>query len=580
MTTTNAPAADTILITGAAGFIGDALLRTLFSDADGFERIIATDIHPLASDLPPDSRLIEVRQDIRDADALQALFLAHTPRVVVHLAAIVTPPPGESRAFQYEVDVLGTRNVIQACAAAGVRQFIYTSSGAAYGYHPDNPPALKESAPLRGNKVFAYAHHKRLVEEDLARARARHPEVGQLIFRVSTVLGPRTDNQITGLFEQALVPGIRGADSPFCIVADVDVVAAIRRGIATGETGIYNLTGDGTLSLEAIAHRLGRRYLPLPERLVKRALGELHRRGIGPYGPEQVLFLKHRPVLDNTRLKCEFGFTPSLTTEEAFERYRQAREASGPHTVLLTGAGGGLGYELARVHAQRGDRLALLDHDPVALERALRMARALGAEAIALRADLRRAEDCHQALTRTTATFGNLDILYNNAAIPSRQRFDAGSTDEVQRLLDVNLMGAVRITEAALPWLKASKGRICAISSVAGFAPLTGRTAYAASKHGLHGFFTSLRTELASQQVSVTLACPAYIKTAFRQHARDNAPELAASRVARTIVESTLHRRRLALIGSTAHLAYWLHRLSPGLFEHLMRRSVRDEFPL
>ncbi|TXD38927.1 SDR family oxidoreductase [Lujinxingia vulgaris] len=569
----------TILITGAAGFVGDALLRSLLDEPSGFASIIATDIRPLADDIADDRRLVRGNLDIRDADAVNDLIAEHKPDVVVHLAAIVTPPPGDTRKLQYEVDVLGTRNVVQACAKHGVKQLIYTSSGAAYGYHPDNPAWLKESDPVRGNEVFAYAHHKRMVEEDLERARKDFPHLGQLIFRVSTVLGPRTDNQITGLFEQPVVPGIRGADSPFCIVADFDVVDAIRHGITTGKTGIYNLTGDGVLSLEEIARRMNNRYLPLPESIVRTALAALSSRGIGPYGPEQVLFIKHRPVLDNTALKRDFGFTPSLTTEEAFERYRKARTLSGPATVLITGAGGGLGFELARAHARRGDRLALLEHNPTALERTFMMARALGAKAIAINADLRNPDDCQRAVAQTTQTFGAIDILYNNAAIPSRDLFSNTTSARIEEVIDVNLMGAVRITEAALPWLTRSRGRICAISSVAGFAPLTGRTAYAASKHALHGFFDSLRTELVDQGVSITLACPAYIKTAFRKDARDNASELNPSEVADAIIDATLNRRRIALIGATARQAYWLHKLAPTLFERLMRRSVKDEFP-
>ncbi|TXC77262.1 SDR family oxidoreductase [Bradymonadales bacterium TMQ1] len=575
----NSAADATILITGAAGFVGDALLRSLLEETSAFRTIIASDIRPLAEDLPDDPRLIPADLDIRDADAVHTLIATHKPAIVVHLAAIVTPPPGDTRKLQYDVDVIGTRNVVQACAHHGVKQLIYTSSGAAYGYHPDNPPALKENDPVRGNDVFAYAHHKRTVEEDLERARQDFPHLGQLIFRVSTVLGPQTDNQITGLFEQPVVPGIRGADSPFCIVADFDVVDAIRHGIHTGKTGIYNLTGDGVLSLKEIARRMNNRYLPLPESLVRTALAALSKRGIGPYGPEQVLFIKHRPVLDNTALKRDFGFTPALNSEEAFERYRNARTFDGPATILITGAGGGLGFELARAHARRGDRLALLERDPNALERTFMMTRALGAQALAINADLRIPEDCQRAIDTTGATFGSIDVLYNNAAIPSRALFSNTTSARIEEVIDVNLMGAVRITEAALPWLTRSRGRICAISSVAGFAPLTGRTAYAASKHALHGFFESLRTELIDQGVSITLACPAYIKTAFRKDARDNASELPPSEVAEAIINATLNRRRIALIGSTAHQAYWLNKIAPAIFERVMRRSVKHEFP-
>ncbi|MFW5966089.1 MAG: SDR family oxidoreductase [Persicimonas sp.] len=569
--------AKTVLVTGAAGFIGTRLLEAL---SDGDRRLIATDIKPLPGHLADEEAITYREIDIRDEEAVVGLFEEFEPSVAVHLAAMVTPPPGAGRKLQFDVDVRGTRHVIKGCLAAGVEQFIYTSSGAAYGYHADNPVPLCEDDELRGNREFAYADHKRLVEEELAVVRRQHPELNQLVFRVSTVLGPETDNQITALFEQPVVTGIRGADSPFCIISDRDVVGAIVHGLETGQGGVYNLTGDGVLSLEEIAERMGGRYVALPEAVVRAALFGLSRVGATPYGPEQVLFLKHRPVLDNTALVEEFGYEPTDTSAEAFERYRRARREDAPgRTVLITGAGGGLGCALAREHVERGDDVVLFDTDPVGLERTYMMARAHGGEAVCLRGDVTSQADCMRAVETAVEAFGGIDLLYNNAGIPQRGFFDETDADKVARVLEVNLMGAVRMTEAALPYLRRRRGGVVAISSVAGFAPLTGRTAYAASKHGLHGFFESLRTEVAGEGVSVTMVCPAYLATRFRREASDGAEELDVDRAAETIVDGVLEERRLILVGRTAHLAWWMRRLAPGLFEQLMRRSVREEFP-
>ena len=571
----------TLLITGASGFVGAELLRRLFADEErgGFERIVATDIRGLPEDLEGKPSRFET-VDIRDEAAVVELFEEERPNCVVHLAAMVTPPPGDHRQLQYEVDVVGTRNVIAGCLAAWTEQFIYTSSGAAYGYHSDNPPLLREEDPLRGNEVFAYAHHKRLVEEDLAVVRRDHPELKQLIFRVSTVLGPATDNQITALFEQALVPGIRGADSPFCIICDEDVVGAILHGISTGKGGIYNLTGEGVLTLEEIAGRMGGRYLPLPERLVRAALSGMSAVGVSPYGPEQTLFLKHRPVMDNAKLVEEFGYEPRMTSEEAFERYRRGRSrGAGEPVVLITGAGGGLGRELAGEHARRGHRLVLVDRDAEELERAYMMVRARGAEAVRLVGDICDVGHCNEAVEAAEERFGGVDILYNNAGIPLRALFEESDADEVKRVMDVNFLGAVQMTEAALDLLRTRRGRVAVTSSVAGFAPLVGRSAYAASKHALHGFFESLRCEVEGDGVSVSLICPGYLNTKFRDHAADGAEELDVSEAARVIVDAVDERQPLVLVGRTARMAGWVRRLAPGAFEKLMRRSVAAEFP-
>jgi UDP-glucose 4-epimerase len=249
--------------------------------------------------------------------------------VVVHLAAVVTPGKQSDRRLEYKVDVEGTENVLQACVRCGVKKIIYTSSGAAYGYHADNPAWLDEGDPLRGNTEFAYAYHKRLVEEMLARYREDHPELEQLIFRPGFILGAATRNQITNLFDQPRITGIKGADSPFVIIWDQDVVGAIRQGIFQGGGGIYNLAGDGLLTLPEMARLLGKPYRALPVWLVTAGLWVGKKLGLTQYGPEQVRFLRYRPVLANRRLKEAFGYIPQKSTREVFEYYlEQRRHAS------------------------------------------------------------------------------------------------------------------------------------------------------------------------------------------------------------------------------------------------------------
>jgi len=91
--------------------------------------------------------------------------------------------------------------LLEACISTGVKRIIVTSSGAAYGYHADNPEWLVEHDRLRGNEEFAYSHHKRLVEEMMDDYREKHPELEQVIFRIGTILGKNVNNQITALFE-------------------------------------------------------------------------------------------------------------------------------------------------------------------------------------------------------------------------------------------------------------------------------------------------------------------------------------------------------------------------------------------
>lgn len=312
----------TIFVTGAAGFIGRGLVAALAAESPACP-VIAFDLR----EVPDTERLAGVTYiagDIRDV-ALADHLLRHRPRCVVHLASVVAAGGDEQR--DYEIDVQGTENVLRGCVAAGVRHLVVTSSGAAYGYHADNPVPLRENDALRGNEDFAYARNKRLVEELLARWRSEHPELLQTVFRPCTVLGPGTANQITAMFRRPLVLGLTGTTTPFSLVADSDVVAALLQAARGGQAGVFNLAGDGTLSLAQIAARLRKPYLAIPPALLKAALWLLNRLGVTRLGPQHVKFIQFRPVLDNTQLKTGFGYVPQLDATAVFERYAKATGA-------------------------------------------------------------------------------------------------------------------------------------------------------------------------------------------------------------------------------------------------------------
>lgn len=298
-----------ILITGAAGYIGSLLGERLVADY----HVVGTDIRPRT-----DLGFPVLTLDVRDG-ALRDLLARERITHLVHLASVLDA--GADRDRDHDIDVNGTRNVLQCALDAGVGHFTVTSSGAAYGYHPDNPEWIDEADALRGNPEFAYAHHKRLVEEMLAEYRERHPELRQLVFRPGTVLGAETSNLITNLFQARRMIAVNGSDSPFVFIWDQDVVRAIEKGIREDRSGIYNMAGDGALTVRQIADILGKPVRSLPAWLIVSALWTARRLGVGRYGPEQVNFLRYRPVLSNRRLKAEFGYRPEKTSEETFRYY-------------------------------------------------------------------------------------------------------------------------------------------------------------------------------------------------------------------------------------------------------------------
>jgi len=314
-----------VLVTGAGGYVGRQLVAALVQQAPEVTTLVAMDLREPEPKARLEGVIYEVG-DVRDPELVESLRRHHVD-TVVHLAAIVTPGRGSTRELEFSVDVLGTRNVLDACLAAGVTRLVVTSSGAAYGYHADNRIPLDEDDPLRGNPEFAYSDHKRQVEEMLAEARRSHPELGQLVFRPGAILGVQVANQITALFQKPFVLGIAGADTPFTFIWDRDVVACLVKGVRERATGIYNLAGDGSTPMRAIAQRMGKPYLPIPAWLLRGALSLLRPLGLSQYGPEQVDFLRYRPVLSNARLKREFGYRPERSSDEVFELYWESQRS-------------------------------------------------------------------------------------------------------------------------------------------------------------------------------------------------------------------------------------------------------------
>jgi UDP-glucose 4-epimerase len=314
-----------VLVTGGDGFLGRGVLAALVGKS--LDVIVALDVR----DVPAERQLPGVayrQQDVRDAGIGDTLA-QYAIDTVVHLASIVTPGKDSNRAFEHSVDVGGTRNVLEACVARGVRHIVVSSSGAAYGYHADNPAWMTESQPLRGNPVFAYADHKRQVEEMLADYRAAHPALAQTVLRIGTILGERVDNQITALFEKKRLIAIRGSASPFVFVWDEDVTGAIAHALGGAPAGCYNLAGDGALAIHEIASRLRKRATDWPAGVLKAALAVGSALGVSRYGPEQLDFLRYRPVLLNTALKERFGYVPRKTSSEAFDAFVAARARQG-----------------------------------------------------------------------------------------------------------------------------------------------------------------------------------------------------------------------------------------------------------
>lgn len=260
--------------------------------------------------------------------------------------------------------------------------------------------------------------------------------------------------------------------------------------------------------------------------------------------------------------------------------------ALGGRSVVISGAAGGIGAALARRFARAGARVGLLDLDGAGVAALAGEFEADGVEALALRCDVTRLEDCRAALAEVLGAWRGVDVLVANAGITHLGLFRDTDVEVIRRVMEVNFFGAVNLTKAALDSLRERRGHIVAISSVAGFAPLATRCGYSASKHAMHGFFDSLRGELRSEGVGVTLFCPFFVRTQIGLSALGGdggAPRMPRTEtgtpadpedVAEAVLQAVLRRRRLVAFPAAARLAFLLSRFLPGLYERIMVRRI------
>lgn len=257
------------------------------------------------------------------------------------------------------------------------------------------------------------------------------------------------------------------------------------------------------------------------------------------------------------------------------------------NVVVITGASKGIGAEIARQLAARGARLALAARDTVALDAVAAECRQLGAEVDARRTDVAVEGDCRQLVEWAVARFGRLDTLVNNAGATMWARVDEiRDLRMLERIMQVNYLGAAWCTAHALPYLKASRGRIVGIASLTGLTGVPTRSGYAASKHAMRGFFDSLRIELAGSGVTVTMVYPGFVATGIRENATgpDGVPiqvdpldprrVMSAGECARQAIRAMERRSRELVMTPRGKAAQWLKLIAPGLVDGIARRAI------
>lgn len=255
--------------------------------------------------------------------------------------------------------------------------------------------------------------------------------------------------------------------------------------------------------------------------------------------------------------------------------------------IVITGASSGIGKALAELAMQRGAKVALCARNYEKLKNALSVKNQNNS--FLFQADVKLEKDCSDFIDAVLQKWGQIDILINNAGISMRALFEDANLAVVKELMDVNFWGTVYCTKYALPSIRANKGTVVGVSSIAGYRGLPARTGYSASKFAMQGFLEALRTELLHTGTNVMWVCPGFTASNIRNVARgadgnaqgetplDEGKLMTAEECARIILDAIEKRKRTVVMTGQGKLTVWMNRLFSGLADKLVYNHFLKE---
>jgi UDP-glucose 4-epimerase len=277
-------------------------------------------------------RIAFVQADLCKGQLATTLKVA-APHVVIHHDIVQFPEPGRSARTLHDLNIIGTLQLLAACAeVSGLRSLIVRSSAAIYGSESDAPAFFTEAQAgggSRGSLPTRFQRDIRELERLVEAFARRHPSVICTVLRLQPELGPTLDTPIMRLFRAPVVPTFLGFDPRLQFVLDDDAIGAIAASVKRPVRGAVNIAGEGTVSLSRMLRRMGKAQLPVMSPLYGFAVGALRRVGACPPGIDRDVmgYLRHGRGVDTTRMRRDLRFVPTHTTIEAVDAVAAAMRA-------------------------------------------------------------------------------------------------------------------------------------------------------------------------------------------------------------------------------------------------------------
>ena len=303
-----------LAITGSSGYLGRLMLSSLDEESQ-VAQILGLDI---VDTLYRSTKFKHLKMDTRSPQVAQVLK-DHRIDAVLHMAWIFDPIHNSRTA--YDVDVNGSKNVLESCRDAGVEHIVILGSTTAYGAHPDNPDWIIEESPIRGNRDFPYSWHKVLVEEFCDGFEKDNPQISLTRLRACIVLGKNVDNFIkTLILMRGLKHAIIGNSYPqMQFLHEDDIVSLLKLAVLRRPRGAYNVAPDDTVALNEIPQIMENPVVEYPYWLLRPLTGLLWSLRQVPIPASYLSFIRYRWTASNDKIKRELCWSPKYSSREALE---------------------------------------------------------------------------------------------------------------------------------------------------------------------------------------------------------------------------------------------------------------------